>query len=146
MTLVKLKPTTQNLYDEMNNMIKTVFNHDWTLNHKSEIDYSLQVDINETDKSFIINADIPGLTKKDVKVEIIDKTLVISGERKSESDQNNDIYHYSERPFGVFKRSFKLPKSVNEEKISATFKNGILKIELQKQKDTLPITREIKVN
>jgi len=146
MTLVKWKTKPTYVYDEMSNMIDSAFDRDWKFDLNSSHDYTLAVDIKETDNSFIIFADIPGLTKKDIKVKIVDKMLNITGERVSEPDQNNDYYHYRERQIGLFNRSFKLPESVDEEKISANFKNGILKIELQKHKNMLPVNRDIKVN
>ena len=146
MTLIKFKPANSKLYDNMNHMIKTVFNDDWSVDYNTEIEYPLDIEVNETDKSIFINADIPGLTKKDIAVEIVNNTLLISGERKNQSKIENDGYHYCERKFGTFNRSFKLPDSVNEKEVSATFKNGILKIELQKHKSTPPIKRQIKVN
>ena len=108
--------------------------------------WSPAVDVKETDNSFVLSADIPGLTKKDIKVNVANGKLSISGERTYETDQENDNYHYRERRFGTFDRSFKLPDTVDEEKISASFKNGILIVALPKHANILPKEREIKVS
>mgnify|MGYP005734344647 FL=1 len=72
--------------------------------------------------------------------------MTISGEAKVEDNEENSRYHYRERRYGSFKRTFNLPESINEEKISASFKNGILEVELPKHENVLPKERVIKVN
>ena len=70
----------------------------------------------------------------------------ISGERKKISDNENDHYHYRERSIGKFKRSFNLPESINKDKIQASFKNGILSIELEKHEEIVPKEMEISIS
>ena len=145
MTLVKWTPKPMSLFDEMDNMVSSVFGNDWNFPAK-HTDWAPAVDVKETDDLFLITADIPGLTKKDVKVNITDGKMTISGAAKVEDNEENSRYHYRERRYGSFKRTFNLPESINEEKISASFKNGILEIELPKHENVLLKEREIKVN
>ena len=146
MTLIKWQPKPMNVFDDMDTMIHSFFNTDWNFPVRDTRNWSPAVDVNETDNSFVLTADIPGLTKKDIKVNVANGKLSISGERTYETDQENDNYHYRERRFGTFDRSFKLPDTVDEEKISASFKNGILNVALPKHENILPKEREIKVS
>ena len=122
MTLIKWQPKPMNVFDDMDTMIHSFFNTDWNFPVRDTRNWSPAVDVKETDNSFVLTADIPGLTKKDIKVNVANGKLSISGERTYETDQENDNYHYRERRFGTFDRSFKLPDTVDEEKISASFK------------------------
>ena len=146
MTLIKWQPKPMNVFDDMDTMIHSFFNTDWNFPVRDTRNWSPAVDVEETDNSFVLTADIPGLTKKDIKVNVANGKLSISGERTYETDQENDNYHYRERRFGTFDRSFKLPETVDEEKISASFKNGILIVALPKHANILPKEREIKVS
>jgi len=146
MTLIKWQPKPMNVLDDMDTMIHSFFNTDWNFPVRDTRNWSPAVDVKETDNSFVLTTDIPGLTKKDIKVNVANGKLSISGERTYETDQENDNYHYRERRFGTFDRSFKLPDTVDEEKISASFKNGILNVALPKHENILPKEREIKVS
>ncbi len=146
MTLVKWKPRSMNVYDEIDSMVNTMFNTDWNFPSNKRQDWTPPVDIKETDDKFIIKSDITELTKKDIKINIVDRMLNISGERQEKRNNSDDYYHYRERLTGKFHRSFKLPESINENKIKANFRNGVLIIELEKHKDTLPKEKEIKIN
>jgi len=90
------------------------------------------VDITETDKNFLITAELPGVKKKDIKVEIDHGVLTISGERHFEKEDDQKKHHRIERFFGNFSRSFSLPDSVNQEKIKAEFNDGLLTVKLFK--------------
>ena len=146
MTLIKWQPKPMNVFDDMESMIHTYFNTDWNFQVREPRNWSPAVDVKETDNSFVLTADIPGLTRKDIKVNVANGKLSISGERTYETDQENDNYHYQERRFGTFDRSFNLPDTVDEEKISASFKIGILNVSLPKHENILPKEREIKVS
>ena len=146
MTLVKWTPRPMTVFDEVDNMINTVFNRDWNLEPIQSTKWNPAVDVKETDSSFLISADIPGLTKKDINIEVSDDVLSITGERIEDNVENSDLYHYRERSKGAFTRSFHLPESVDEKKISANFKDGILSIDLPKTKVIEPKSRKIKIN
>ena len=146
MTLMKWQPKPMNVFDDMDSMIHSLFNTDWNFPARNTQNWSPAVDIKETDNSLVLTADIPGLTKKDIKVYVANGKLSISGERTFETDQENDNYHYRERRFGTFDRSFKLPDTVDEDNISASFKNGILSIQLPKHEVEMPKDRLIKIS
>ena len=146
MTLIKWQPKPMNAFDDMDTMIHSFFNTDWNFPVRDTRNWSPAVDVKETDNSFVLTADIPGLTKKDIKVNVANGKLSISGERSHETDQENDNYHYRERRFGTFDRSFNLPGTVDEENISASFKNGILSIQLPKHEVEIPKDRLIKIS
>ena len=146
MTLVKWTPRPTSILNDMDKMISNVFENDWNFPVRSKTNWSPPVDVKETDDSFTLTADIPGLTKKEVTVNVADGIVSISGERKLEDEKESDNYHYRERRYGSFSRTFNLPETVNEEDISASFKNGILSIELPKQELVLPKERQIKIS
>ena len=146
MTLVKWTPRPMNISNDFDDMFRTVFHSDWKYPLKTKPNWKPEIDIKESDNLFQIKADIPGLTKKDIKISLKGDRLTISGERKKISDKENDHYHYRERSIGKFKRSFNLPESINKDKIQASFKNGILSIELEKHEEIVPKEMEIPIS
>ena len=96
------------------------------------------VDIHETDEMFTVEADLPGIDKDNVKVDVESGTLVISGERKYEKEEKKENIHRIERSFGRFSRSFSLPSYVDTSKVKARMENGVLKVELPKQEAVKP--------
>lgn len=104
-----------------------------------------QVDVSETDKSYEISAELPGMAEKDINVELKDDVLTLSGEKKEESEKEEKDYHVSERRYGSFRRSFQLPSFVDQNKVSADFKNGVLKIAIPKSAAAEKKSRKIDV-
>tara|TARA_B100000003_G_scaffold7838_1_gene6930 strand:+ start:139 stop:576 length:438 start_codon:yes stop_codon:yes gene_type:complete len=144
MKVINWTPKPISLFDNMDRMVQTIFDNDFypaTADHN----WVPAVDIRENDASFILTADIPGLTKSDIDLLIEDNTLKISGKREYNNKDGNVEYHYQERTHGSFQRSFKLPISVDEENISATFKSGILTVVLPKTEEAQPKQRTIKI-
>ena len=90
------------------------------------------MDVSETDKSIEIVAELPGLEKKDVQLNLTDNLLTIRGEKKNEREEKNKDYHLVERSFGSFSRAVELPQGVNAEDISAEIANGVLKVTVKK--------------
>ena len=146
MTLIKWQPKPMNVFDDMDSMIHYLFNTDWNFPARNTQDWSPAVDVKETDNSFVLSADIPGLNKKEVNVNVANGIVSISGERKFDEKKESDNYHYRERQYGSFLRTFNLPETLKEEEITASFKNGTLSIELPKQEVTLPKERQIKIS
>ena len=142
MTLVKWKPRPMNVYNEFDSIFNSLFHSDFRNSLKYESDWEPDIDIKESNKAFLIKADIAGLSKKDIKINVHGDQLTISGERGDESNEN-DYYLFRERSVGKFSRTFNLPESVNTDKINARFKNGILSIELEKHEEIIPKTKEI---
>ncbi|MEX2490969.1 MAG: Hsp20/alpha crystallin family protein [Nitrospirales bacterium] len=90
------------------------------------------VDVFEEPEEVIMKAEIPGLAKEDLKIDLSDSILTISGEKKKEEDVKEEDYTYSERSYGTFSRSLQLPCAVKADKVKATFKNGVLEVKLPK--------------
>jgi HSP20 family protein len=108
-------------------------------------DWVPSVDVSETDGEYQIKAEIPDVKKEDVKVTLEDGVLTIQGERKQEKEDKGKKYHRVERTHGSFVRSFTLPDLVDEEKVKAEFKDGILKLQLPKSEKARPKAIEVKV-
>jgi len=98
----------------------------------SSLDWMPPVDITETDKAFRIEVELPQVDKKDVKIEVQDGHMSISGERKHETEEKGEKSHRIERYFGRFSRTFTLPENVNADKTKADYKDGVLVIKLPK--------------
>ncbi|MDX1711718.1 MAG: Hsp20/alpha crystallin family protein [Rhodovibrionaceae bacterium] len=92
----------------------------------------VRFDASESDKAFEITAELPGLDEKDVDVSVENGVMTIKGEKKSEREEKDKDYYLTERSYGSFRRSFPMPENVNEDKISANFEKGVLKITLPK--------------
>jgi HSP20 family protein len=90
------------------------------------------MDVGETDKAIEIVAELPGLEKKDVELNLTDNLLTIRGEKKNEREEKNKDYHLVERSFGSFSRAVELPQGVKAEDISAEIANGVLKVTVNK--------------
>jgi HSP20 family protein len=108
-------------------------------------DWSPEVDISEDDRGYLLKADLPEMKKDDVRVTVEDGILCVSGERKSEKEDQKKKFHRIERSFGTFRRSFTLPEDADSTKVTAEFHDGVLKVHLP----TTPIARskaiEVKV-
>jgi HSP20 family protein len=103
------------------------------------------VDITESNKAFELTADLPGLNEKNIEVKIANGGLTIMGEKKDEKEEKGKDYHLSERHFGSFQRHFRLPETVDVEKIEATFKNGVLHVTLPKKPEAQKSEKKIEV-
>lgn len=101
------------------------------------------VDIFETPESIVLKAELPGITKDDIFVEVKDNTLSLKGEKKFEKEVKEENYHRVERSYGSFQRAFTLPSTVQQDKVKAKFKDGILEIVLPKVEEAKP--KQIKV-
>jgi HSP20 family protein len=105
------------------------------------------VNIKEDDKRFVIDLAVPGIDKKDLRLEIHEDVITISSENKNENETNQDGYKRREFSYSSFCRSFYLPDNVNKEKISANYKDGILAVELPKvDEEKSKISREVKIS
>ncbi|MBI3754320.1 MAG: Hsp20/alpha crystallin family protein [Deltaproteobacteria bacterium] len=94
--------------------------------------WSPPVDIYETEEHIILKAELPGIDKRDIEVEIQDNILALKGERRFEKNVQEENYHRMERSYGSFQRAFTLPYIVNKDDIKAKYNNGVLEITLQK--------------
>ncbi len=107
--------------------------------------WSPSVDVMESEHEIVIKAELPGIELKDVEVLMKDNILTLRGERKFEKEEEKEDYHRIERAYGAFQRVFTLPASVEQDKVKAKMKDGILEIRLPKAKKELPKKVEIEV-
>ncbi len=101
------------------------------------------VDIYETDDAIVLKAELPGIDRKDIQLEVRDGVLTLKGERRFEKEVKEENYHRIERAYGSFARSFTLPNTVQPDKVRARFKDGVLEVTLPKAEESRP--RQIKV-
>lgn len=108
-------------------------------------EWSPLVDISEDDKEYIVKAEIPEMKKEDIKINVHDDVLTVSGERKYEKEEKGKKYHRVERAYGSFMRSFVLPENADGSKISAEYKDGVLKVHLPKSEQAKKKAIEVKI-
>jgi len=100
--------------------------------------WSPAVDIFETEGEIVVKAELPGMERKDIALHLEKNVLSLRGERRFEKETKEDNYHRIERSYGTFSRAFSIPASVEEEKIRADYKDGVLKIVLPKKEQAKP--------
>jgi len=103
------------------------------------------IDLSETNNDIIMKAELPGIDPKDIDISLTNDLLTIKGEKKQEKEEKEEDYHLIERSYGSFIRSIRLPKDVQSDKISASYKNGILKVILPKSEEAKKKEIKIKV-
>ncbi len=101
------------------------------------------LDVSETKDNYMVKAELPGIDPKDIDISLMNDVLTIKGEKKQEKEEKEENYHLIERSYGAFTRSIQLPGQVQSNNISATFKNGVLKVILPKTEEAKK--KEIKV-
>ena len=124
----------ERLFDEFESFrFPTVFSKEFFPFRREfeQVDWVPKMEILHHNGDFTVRAELPGLTKEDVKVEITDEALTLSGERKEEKKEKREGYYRSELSYGSFYRRIPLPEGANVEKASATFKDGLLEVTLQ---------------
>ena len=142
MNLVHFNP-----FKEMDSLVSRFrhdMNGDFNLQSFTQSDWVPPVDINESDKDFLITVEVPQIDKHDIKVQVQNGMLNISGERKYENEDKKA--HRIERYYGSFQRSFKLPDNVKEDEIHADHKNGVLYLSLPKSEESTPALLDIMVH
>ncbi|AKI97320.1 Hsp20/alpha crystallin family protein [Kosmotoga pacifica] len=135
----------EELHREIDRLFDEAFRGLGTGNKRTE-GFLPEVDIYETDDSIVIEMDVPGIKKNDLKIKLEDGILTISGEKKYEKKEKSKSYHLIERGFGSFSRSFRVPDTIDHTKIKANYDNGVLKIELPKKEEAKKEAVEIKID
>jgi HSP20 family protein len=128
---------------EMDRMFDTFFGG--SLKPSSWQGLSPALEMDDTGKELVITAELPGVTEADVDVSLLGDVLTIKGEKKAEHEEKNGDRHYTERRYGAFTRSVRLPFEVGEEAVEAIFDKGILKIRIPKPADAQRAARKIQV-
>ena len=108
-------------------------------------EWSPFVNISEDDKEYVVNAELPEVKKEDIKINVENGMLTITGERKFEKEEKNKKFHRIERAYGNFTRSFMLPEAIKAELVAAEFKDGMLHVHLPKDESAKPKSIEVKV-
>ena len=103
------------------------------------------VDVAEDGQAYHITAELPGLGEKDIEVNLSGDILTISGEKREEREEKEKNYHFSERRYGSFRRSFAVPQGIDRDKIEASFKNGVLALTLPKTPDAITQQKKIEI-
>ena len=106
--------------------------------------WSPACEVAENDGSYVVTVELPGAKREDVQLEIHDDVLSIRGEKKSEREEKNEKRHYVERSYGSFTRSFTLPANADADRIKASFKEGVLTVEIPKTEAAKPRVIDIK--
>jgi len=95
-------------------------------------------DVSETDKDFVIRAELPGMSEDDIEVTVSGGVITIKGEKRSEREENKPDYHLSECTYGAVRRSYPVPEGVDQDKVKGEFENGVLTLSLPKTKAAAP--------
>jgi HSP20 family protein len=134
-------PVSWNVQDEINRMFEDIGNpFGWVEQGR----VAPAMDVRETEDAYVIEADVPGLKKDDVHIEVADNVLTIKGERTEEQRENRKDYHRVERQFGSFVRSVSIPGGFDAGRVSARFENGVLTVTLPKPEERKPRRIEVK--
>lgn len=110
---------------------------------KSISQFMPPIDLHETDDAFLVSIDVPGMSEKDVHIDVREGRLTVSGERKNESERKDGKFHRYEKSYGRFERSFQLPTNVNEDQIKAACDNGVLEVMIPKSEKSKPRSVQI---
>lgn len=124
--------------DEMDHLLDDFYGSMTSPGQKYDGQWYPAMDLSETENEIVAALELPGLRKEDVKVCVQNDVLTVSGEKKQERTENTDNLHRVERSYGCFKRSVALPAGVDASKVTASFKNGVLKVTLPKQESEKP--------
>lgn len=138
-------PDILSLQDEMNRLFLDFFGQSPGRRLMSGSLWAPVMDIEETKDDIIVKAEIPGMTKEDVKIQITGDLLTISGERKREEESRDKTYHRIERSYGQFQRMITLPGEVQSARAKASYENGVLTIKLPKSEEVKPKEISIEV-
>jgi len=149
MTLMRWSPTTLTplrdlpmIEDEVNRLLDGFFTRGSLRGDLNAI-FTPSVDIQETAEEFIVKADLPGVSQKDVKVSLMGDVLTLRGERKQENTTKDGSHHRLERVYGTFERSFSLGAPVRNDQVKAQYRDGVLEVRVPKAEEAR--VREIEV-
>ena len=118
----------------------------WNTENEAPLHFKPSVDVRETENEFLLQADLPGIDKKDIEVKVEDGILYMSGKRESTQNEQKDGYRYRERQYGSFERRFSLGDHIAIENIKASHENGVLTLTLPKREEAKPKQIEVTVN
>ena len=150
MTLIKFKPAGE--LEAVNKRFKKFFEDfdspffgEWGLKPFNSNAFTPRVDVTEDKNNLYVHAEIPGVEKSDIKINVVGDVLTISGEKKTEQKDENKNYFRIERTSGSFSRSFTLPAEVVVDKINAEYKDGVLSVTLPKTEEAKIVEKQIEI-
>jgi HSP20 family protein len=140
MAIVRWEPLREfsTLQNEMNRLFNTVFDTPAANGGSTLRRWMPAMDLVETEDHFVLRADLPGVSEADVNIEVEDRVLTISGERKAEHELSKEGYHRVERAFGTFSRALTLPEGIDPDAVAATFDRGVLEVRIPKPEQRKP--------
>jgi HSP20 family protein len=134
--------------DDMDRLFER-FEHGWprwpTLFSPDERLTVPELDVRESTEAITVEAELPGVDEKDVTVTLANGVLTIRGEKKQEKEEKSESYHLTERSFGSFERSIRLPDTIDDAKVEAKFDKGVLKITAAKKPEAVKAERKIEI-
>lgn len=134
------------LQREMNSLFDNFFRGFGSETFESRMGlFTPQIDVSETDKEIKISAELPGMAEKDIEVSLSKDMLTIKGEKKEEKEDKGKDYYRMERSYGSFSRTIPLPVEVQDNKVDATFKKGVLTITLPKSEKAVKETKKVAI-
>lgn len=138
MAIIRWRPLGEmdSLRHEMNKLFDNFFHGD--VESEKSLNWYPVVDIKETKDDYIVAAEVPGISKDDIKINISENTLTIKGDKNEEKKEQDHNYHRIERRYGSFQRSFTLPNQIQGNKVKASYKDGVLTISLPKKEEVKP--------
>jgi HSP20 family protein len=128
-------PSSRRRYDHFDRLFDNFFNNALTNIGMQPSDAVVRLDVSETPTSYVVKAELPGIEEKDVSLTLEDGVLTLSGEKKSETEEEGKTFHRIERSYGSFRRALQLPADADENGVTAAMKHGVLNIEIAKAKE-----------
>ncbi|MFL5818666.1 MAG: Hsp20/alpha crystallin family protein [Conexibacter sp.] len=140
MALVRWEPVRElnTIQGEINRLFNSFFDTPVSAGAGAGRRWLPAMDLVEADDHYILRADLPGLAEDDVKIEVENAVLTVSGERRAEHEQRGEGYHRLERAYGSFSRSLTLPEGVDPESVQANFERGVLEVNIPKPEQRQP--------
>jgi HSP20 family protein len=139
--------TFQSIQSQIDDFFDEAFHGDWItpqrMMHKSRL--FPRVDVKEEKKKIIVDAEMPGVQSKDIDLSLDGRTLTIKARKNNEKEHKTDGYYHLERSYGCYNRTIELPAEVDPVKVDASFKNGVLKVEMKKTKESEAKKIEVKI-
>jgi len=134
----------RSLKEELDSLFERIFGREEVAVRKEFVPFPA-VDMEESEDEFIVKAELPGMDRKDIQVELVGNTLVIKGEKRREAEEHRRDYHRTERYYGSFYRSIPLPLEVATDKIHAKYRDGVLEVVLPKSEEAKRRTVRVRV-
>nr|ACG24656.1 16.9 kDa class I heat shock protein 1 [Zea mays] len=140
-------PFSMDLWDPFDTMFRSIVPSAVSTNSETAAFASARIDWKETPEAHVFKADLPGVKKEEVKVEVEDgNVLVISGQRSREKEDKDDKWHRVERSSGQFVRRFRLPENAKVDQVKAGLENGVLTVTVPKAEEKKPEVKAIEIS